>query len=426
MSIFDFSKQPILQAAEGVGMNTKNIAIVALLTACGCSVPASRARTANTPAVMQCSPETNRPAPHPAIQAAIVAIETPSGHGSGFLVTGGADKRLIVTNRHVVEGLDQVAVVLDDQDTKILGKVVKVSRRNDLALVEVPAKLIPVHGLIVASRPVSIGHEVAVIGYPGVRGSEHRMTYEPGTISATAREIGGHSFIQTNANINPGNSGGPVVNACNEVIGVATAKHELTDRVGLLEPAANVSELLAEYAAPQPPAEQSIRAAIDDMFSAIAYRRSAEADSYFSPVFLERQVLPVVLEFGRKTGDRLAGLEKDLEKQGKDWEKMSEQQRDAAIESLQLSKHDFLAFHVYLHLEKGDVSRDTALREYHRSVVSDLFGDVKAHRIDRLEVESGQAEVDLRLETGDGTRRYRLVIVRHMGDWAIGETRRVR
>jgi S1-C subfamily serine protease len=143
------------------------------------------------------------------------------GTGSGFILS--ADGK-IVTNAHVVDGVDQVKVTL--KSGRVLeGKVVGIDKVTDVAVLQVNAQNLPTVTLGDSEKLVQ-GEWAIAIGNP--LGLDNTVTV--GIISATGRtssQVGipdkRVSFIQTDAAINPGNSGGPLLNAKGEVIGINTA-----------------------------------------------------------------------------------------------------------------------------------------------------------------------------------------------------------
>jgi S1-C subfamily serine protease len=147
--------------------------------------------------------------------AAVVAIETPSGRGTGFFVT--AD--LLVTNAHVVQGHSFVTVRLAGGRTTP-GRVERSAPDVDLATVRASAKADEMQILqLGAAGRVRPGQEVLAIGSP--LGLQNTVTR--GIVSAI-RDAGGVQLIQTDAAINPGNSGGPLIDRDGRVIGVNTMK----------------------------------------------------------------------------------------------------------------------------------------------------------------------------------------------------------
>ena len=146
------------------------------------------------------------------------------GLGSGVVYQKKDNVYYIITNNHVIEGVDKIKVIVN-QDKNYDAKVLGADPEIDIAVVEIKTK----DNLSVAkygnSDILKVGDFVIAIGNPfGLQGT---MTF--GIISALGRgDITGGgkgsltSFIQTDAAINPGNSGGPLLNLESEVIGINT------------------------------------------------------------------------------------------------------------------------------------------------------------------------------------------------------------
>ena len=142
-----------------------------------------------------------------------------SSLGSGVIV--GSDG-LIVTNHHVVDGADEIRVVLADR-TEHRAELVVSDERSDLAFLRIaPGRDLPTIPLGDSDR-IEVGDLVLAIGNPFGIG----QTVTSGIISAGARATPGArsdvSFIQTDAAINPGNSGGALVSMAGELVGINTA-----------------------------------------------------------------------------------------------------------------------------------------------------------------------------------------------------------
>ena len=140
--------------------------------------------------------------------------------GSGVIVGGDG---LIITNYHVIEGADEIRVVLADR-REFDAKVVASEERNDLALLQVEAKGAELPILRFGdSDALEVGDLILAIGNPFGVG----QTVTSGIISANARTsqaIGeGGVFIQIDAAINPGNSGGALIDMDGQLVGVNTA-----------------------------------------------------------------------------------------------------------------------------------------------------------------------------------------------------------
>lgn len=141
-----------------------------------------------------------------------------SSLGSGFIIDA---EGYVVTNNHVIEGADEIDVVMSDGSV-LAAKLVGADEDVDLALLKVeprtPLTAVPWGN----SDQADVGQWVVAIGNPFGLGG----TVTAGIISARARDIGAGSyddFIQTDAAINKGNSGGPLFNLRGEVVGVNTA-----------------------------------------------------------------------------------------------------------------------------------------------------------------------------------------------------------
>ncbi|MFC3126349.1 DegQ family serine endoprotease [Pseudoroseomonas globiformis] len=138
--------------------------------------------------------------------------------GSGFVIDASG---IIVTNNHVIDGADEINVVLQD-NTTLRAELVGTDQRTDLAVLRVkPEKPLAVVPFGDSDR-AEVGDWVLAIGNPlGFGGS-----VTSGIVSARGRNINAgpyDDFIQTDAAINRGNSGGPLFNTSGEVIGINTA-----------------------------------------------------------------------------------------------------------------------------------------------------------------------------------------------------------
>ena len=143
--------------------------------------------------------------------------ETQLSLGSGVIVSR---EGYILTNDHVVEGVTDIQVTLNDGRT-LVGKVVGTDPETDLAVVRITATNLTAI-TFGQSDQARVGDVVLAIGDPFSVG----QTVTMGIVSAVGREIGTAnpfgSFIQTDAAINPGNSGGALVDTAGNLIGINT------------------------------------------------------------------------------------------------------------------------------------------------------------------------------------------------------------
>jgi serine protease Do len=146
--------------------------------------------------------------------------------GSGFIVSPDG---YILTNNHVVAGMDKVTVTLYDK-RQFEAKVIGADSTTDVAVIKIDAKSLPTVSLGDDAN-ARVGQWVLAIGNP----LRLNFTVTAGIVSAKGRTASdllnptGHNqyaitdYIQTDAAINPGNSGGPLLNIHGDVIGINSA-----------------------------------------------------------------------------------------------------------------------------------------------------------------------------------------------------------
>jgi serine protease Do len=144
------------------------------------------------------------------------------GFGSGVIIS---PKGYIVTNNHVIEGSDEIVVVLNDK-REFNAELVGADPTTDIALLKVDQEGLTYLGFG-DSDALRLGEWVLAIGNP----YNLTSTVTAGIVSAKARninilssqEFSIESFIQTDAAVNPGNSGGALINTRGELVGINTA-----------------------------------------------------------------------------------------------------------------------------------------------------------------------------------------------------------
>jgi putative serine protease PepD len=173
-----------------------------------------------------------------------------TGVGSGFVFDASG---LILTNEHVVEGGDQIAVTFQD-GTELPGTVIATDTEHDLAVVKVEASgdlpTIPIGD----AAALKVGQLVVAIGSPLGTFTE---SVTSGILSATGRtiEVGSalsrqtstmSGLLQTDAAINSGNSGGPLLDTSGAVIGVNVAVAQSAQGIGFAVPIDAAADVMAE------------------------------------------------------------------------------------------------------------------------------------------------------------------------------------
>jgi S1-C subfamily serine protease len=167
----------------------------------------------------------------PAVVRIVVGgVTDPNGAGGAIPETGVGSgviydaKGWILTNRHVVEGGENLEVELKDGRT-FSGSVYGIDTLTDLAIVKIDATDLPTASLG-SSGDLKVGQLVVAIGSPL---GTYSNSVTSGIVSAKGRQITTDTgqnltnLIQTDAAINPGNSGGPLLDAAGNVVGINTA-----------------------------------------------------------------------------------------------------------------------------------------------------------------------------------------------------------
>ncbi len=180
----------------------------------------------------------------------VLGGEIPSkGVGSGVIYDANG---WIVTNRHVIEGSDELSVELKD-GRQYPGRVYGVDTLTDLAIVKIDVReeddAFPA-AEIGDSSELKVGQLVIAIGSPL---GTYSNSVTSGIVSATGRWITVEdgtrldNLIQTDAAINPGNSGGPLIDAAGNVIGINTAVATDSNGIGFAIPI-NIARPIAQQA----------------------------------------------------------------------------------------------------------------------------------------------------------------------------------
>ena len=158
--------------------------------------------------------------------------------GTGFLYSGNR----VMTNAHVVAGVDRPRVVVDDDEVE--AEVVHYDPDVDVAVLEVPDLGRPALQFDREGQPKTPG---AVLGFPNdgpydvqaarIRAEQRLRSpdiYGDGTV---VRDV-----FSVRSLIRPGNSGGPMVSRDGEVLGVVFAASVTDDSTGYVLTAEQVAE----------------------------------------------------------------------------------------------------------------------------------------------------------------------------------------
>jgi serine protease Do len=163
------------------------------------------------------------------------------GTGSGFIITSDGE---ILTNYHVVEGADRLAVTLYD-GREFPATLVGYEAESDVALIKIEAEGLPAvtYG---SSDNLQVGDQVVAIGNPL---GELTFSMTVGYVSAKDRIVNTEgdsiTMLQTDAAINAGNSGGPLVNDDGAVICLAGLE-DMDSRGEVARPCASTHERIVD------------------------------------------------------------------------------------------------------------------------------------------------------------------------------------
>lgn len=179
-----------------------------------------------------------------AFQSVAVVYGVDGGSGSGFVV----DENLLVTNCHVIEGMNETDIRLFFPDSPHLAgkslavKLIAIDPVNDLAVLSFEADVPPL--LVNKDYQYRKGRKVTAIGTPGTgEGSREHLENLPssGRLGPPAE---GNRWSMS-LDINPGNSGGPVVDdKTGEVVAVVVEKYLKTEGHALAVPHPRLLEVI--------------------------------------------------------------------------------------------------------------------------------------------------------------------------------------
>lgn len=202
-----------------------------------------------------------------------VLAKNSEGTSSGTGVLIDADRKLVITNAHVVGDCRNAVLFFADMENDrpkvdrqhyydnvkklgLRGRVVAVDRKRDLALIEIDRIPEGVKPAILAATSALPGEAVNSVGNPGT--SEALWVFTSGTVRSVYKKTfrsgaGDHEFtvLETQAPINSGDSGGPVVNAKGELVAVAQA---ISPKARLVTYCVDVSEVRDFLESPWKPA----------------------------------------------------------------------------------------------------------------------------------------------------------------------------
>ncbi|MFF6998572.1 MarP family serine protease [Streptomyces sp. NPDC008313] len=174
------------------------------------------------------------PAAANAARLSTVKVEGTAGsegrEGSGFVYS----TRHVMTNAHVVAGIDEPTVRVGGVGRVYEATVVFFDPRKDVAVLYVPDLRAPV---LRFDGDASRGDSAVVAGYPQDGGLDLQAATVAQRIRATGRNIYNTQVVTRDiyairSTVRPGNSGGPLLTTGGEVYGVVFARSTTDDETG--------------------------------------------------------------------------------------------------------------------------------------------------------------------------------------------------
>ena len=151
--------------------------------------------------------------------------------GTGFIYKTKGGKAYIMTNNHVIDSADSVAVEFNDSSERITATIVGGDKYADIAVLTIKDnnyKTVEIG----ENDSLKLGDTIFTVGSP--MGITYKGTVTKGILSGKERmvavNITGNSsdyymkVIQIDAAVNPGNSGGPLCDVSGKVIGIISLK----------------------------------------------------------------------------------------------------------------------------------------------------------------------------------------------------------
>lgn len=144
--------------------------------------------------------------------------------GTGFLTTRGDSQQIIITNKHVIDGVDKIEIK-GYSDTIHEYTDCTTDEKNDLAFLCLKES-ISCQGFVF-NEEIRLLSEILTIGYPPIPTTRAAYpVFHLGEINSSVETYWNNALFLFSAKTNPGNSGGPIIDSMGMVVGIVTENLE--------------------------------------------------------------------------------------------------------------------------------------------------------------------------------------------------------
>ena len=219
-----------------------------------------------------------------------------NGMGTGVVID---ERGYIITNYHVVDGVQKIEVTTDD-GTNYTAKFVSRDPVADLAVIKIEApKKLPVI-TIGTSSDLMVGETVIAVGNATAMRIRSPRDHQALHRSVQVNDTQGYDdLIQVDAAINPGNSGGPLLNIDGEMIGINVAVRAGAQGIGFAIPADKAMAVAAKLLSVE---------RIDKLWHGIIVQDAAAAEPGVVVSAVDKE--SPAAEVGLKSGDVITAVGK--------------------------------------------------------------------------------------------------------------------
>jgi S1-C subfamily serine protease len=165
--------------------------------------------------------------------------------GTGFIIS----TERVITNAHVVAGVKDPVVTLTNTKIQLVGKVIAIDRKKDIAIIYVPGLNGKKLTFIGPATPNEIGF---VVGYPNGGSLKTIAVSVSAQFESLGTDIDGNGEVKRDVivfggDVRPGNSGGPLLNQQGQVLGVIFAADAENKNTGYALAPSEVAKLVSEF-----------------------------------------------------------------------------------------------------------------------------------------------------------------------------------